>query len=102
MLRRLWEFFFGCNHFLGWPRLSKHSSTGLYRACTDCGQELEVDPETWRPTGRKHTAPVYVPFDGSKRGWLKVEACKVFHISPLGRAIVRAGCQTSGAATTRL
>jgi len=71
MLRRLFEFLFGCRHAFGWPHASRHSSTGLYRACLTCGHEVEVDVDMWAPTGRRHTAPVHVPFDGSIRGWVR-------------------------------
>jgi len=60
---------FGCIHDLGWPRASKHSSTGFYRTCLDCGKELEVDPSTWQPIGQPHVAPIHIPFDGTERGW---------------------------------
>jgi len=69
-LIQLFELLFGCHHLLCWARSSAHSSTGLYRVCVRCGREFEVDAETWKPTGKRHAAPVYVPFDGTSRGWV--------------------------------
>ena len=69
MIKKLIWFFellFGCHHLLCWPRTSERSSTGLYRVCVSCGREMEVDAQTWKPTGKRHMAPVYVPFDGSQ------------------------------------
>lgn len=73
MLRRLIDWILGCRRNLGWPRTSKHSSTGLYRVCLCCGREHEVDVSTWKPTGKRHVVPSYTPFDGAALygGWVR-------------------------------